>query len=298
MIDTGDERPHEPGSEHLWGESWYFDFATPDASIGGYVRLGLYPNLGVAWWWAYVVGDDRPLVAVRDHDVPLPGRSLEIRTEGLWGELTCETPHEHWSIGMEAFGVVLDDPADSYRDERGERIAVGLDLEWEERGPVYEYGFTSRYEQACRVHGEVLLGDETIDIDGSGERDHSWGVRDWWSFPWTWTAGQLDDGTAFHASGTEDVWWQGFVVSPDGDLRQIDRFSSPTTLGRDDLPERASFTVADLRLDVEPVGHAPVLLVAEDGRLGRFPRALCRFTSDDGRAGVGWAEWNQPPPVT
>ena len=298
-----DERRHIPGSERLWGESWYFDFAQPDGSLGGYVRLGLYPNLGVAWWWAYVVGEGRPLVAVRDHDVPLPTQGLEIRTEGLWGELLCETPHEHWSIGMEAFGVALDDPTESYRGERGDRVAVGLDLEWEERGPVYPYALTSRYEQACRVTGEVLIGDETIDVDAVGERDHSWGVRDWWSFGWTWTAGQLDDGTAFHAAGTHldegTVWKAGFVLTGERPLEDIETFTASTDLGGDGLPTRARFGVGSIgALDVTPLAFAPVRLDSDDGRVSRFPRALCRFAAPtDGRTGVGWTEWNQPQPT-
>ena len=37
---------------------------------------------------------------------------------------------------------------------------------------------------------------------------------------------------------------------------------------------------------------------APDGRVSRFPRSLCRFTEADGRRGVGWTEWLQPPPAT
>ena len=35
-----------PATERLWGESWYFDFTNREGTLGGYVRLGLYPNLG------------------------------------------------------------------------------------------------------------------------------------------------------------------------------------------------------------------------------------------------------------
>jgi hypothetical protein len=298
-VTNADELAHAPDPDPLWGESWYFDFAQPDGSFGGYVRLGLYPNSKRAWWWAYLVGDGRPLVVVRDHDVPLPTQGLEVRTEGLWGELVCETPHEHWSIGMEAFGVALEHPADAYRGERGERVAVGLDLEWEERGPVYPYGMTTRYEQACRVTGEVLIGDESIDVDAVGERDHSWGVRDWWAFPWTWTAGQLDDGSAFHAAGTHlhgaTVWKAGFVASEESTIEDIESFTTSTTLGAEGFPTAATFGVGSLGdLAVTPLGFGPIELVAPDGRVSRFPRAMCRFTSADGRSGGGWTEWNQP----
>ncbi|MER3453409.1 MAG: hypothetical protein C4321_09835 [Chloroflexota bacterium] len=297
-MTPADEGVHAPGTEALWGESWYFDFAAPDGSVGGYVRLGLYPNLGVAWWWACVVGEGRRPVLVRDHEVALPKPgSLEVRAEGLWGELICETPHEHWSVGMEARGVALDDPADAYRGERGEPVAVGLDLEWEAAGPVYAYSLTSRYEQACDVHGEVLVGDERIVFAGPGERDHSWGVRDWWVFPWVWTAGALNDGTRFHAAGTDSLWHAGFVLTPQGVLEEVGQFRVETRTGAEELPRGARMELDGLALDVTAVAHGPLLLEAADGRRSRFPRALCRFTASDGRAGVGWTEWNRPVSV-
>lgn len=296
---AGREFRHEPDGNALWNESWYFDFAADDGSLGGYVRLGLVPGLNVAWFWAYLVGEDRPLVAVRDHDVPLPrGKTLEVRTSGLWSALHCETPDEHWSIGLEAFGVALDDPAEAYGQERGERVALGLDLEWEGDAPVFPYPGVSRYEQACRVHGEVLVGDERIAFEGSGERDHSWGRRDWWSFPWTWTSGRLDDGTAFHGVRVgpgEQAYQTGFVAT-DGSLEPLASVGVATTKGDEGLPASAALTLDGLDLSVEPYRHAPVLLVSPDGRRSRFPRTLCRYTdAGGGRSGWGWTEWLQPP---
>jgi len=78
MADRDDEGRHRPGPGRLWEESYAFDFAAGDGSLGGYVRLGLRPADGVAWYWAAVVGPDRPLVLVRDHDVPLPGGSAAL----------------------------------------------------------------------------------------------------------------------------------------------------------------------------------------------------------------------------
>ena len=57
-----DEARHEPGDEPLWAESWYLDFVDADNAIAGYVRLSIQPELGRAWYWACVVGPDRPLV--------------------------------------------------------------------------------------------------------------------------------------------------------------------------------------------------------------------------------------------
>jgi hypothetical protein len=306
QLTPADEREHPAGPERLWGESWYFDFADRDGTLGGYVRLGVYPNLGVAWYWACVVGEGRPLVTVIDHDVrpPKPG-SLEIRADGLWADHTVEDPYEHLSLGCEAFAVGVDDPAEVYGDLRGDRVPFGLDLEWETDGAVYPWIGTSRYEVPCTVHGEVLVGDEVIAFDGVGQRDHSWGVRDWWSVGWVWTAGWLADGTRFHTTRVRvpglEAFAPGYVQAPGGRPQQIEVCTADEDLGPEGLPTAASITCGELDLAVEPVAFAPVHLVDDEGgtvRTSRFPRALCRFEAADGRRGVGWTEWNQPQAPT
>ena len=250
---ASDEHRHEPGPEELWNESWYFDWTNADGTLGGYVRLGLYPNLGLSWYWACLVGSGRPLVTVIDHDAPLPaGRSFELRTEGLWADQTIETPLDHLSLGCEAFAVALDDPAAVYGDLRGDRVPFGLDLEWETDGGTYAYpGGVTRYEVPCRVHGEILVGDERIDFDGWGQRDHSWGVRDWWTMGWQWTAGRLDDGTRFHATHVTlddtPVFWTGYVQPPGGPLTAVALVDRDQDLGPEGLPTGGRCRFDDLR---------------------------------------------------
>jgi len=295
-----DEARHDPGPEELWSESWYFDFVDAAGTIGGYMRLGLYPNLGTAWYWACVVGEGRRLVTVIDHEVPLPTvRSMEVRAEGLWADHTVETPLDHMSLGAEAFATALDDPSDTYGSLRGDRVPLGFDLEWETDGGTYAYPGVTRYEVPCLVHGEILVGDESIAFDGWGQRDHSWGVRDWWTLGWCWWSGRLDDGTRFHgthvALGDEPVYATGYVQPSGRELEPVSSVSRSEVVGDHGFPSSAKVGLDELRLDVEPVAFAPVLLTAPDGRRSRFPRALCRFReSGGGRGGVGWAEWNQP----
>jgi hypothetical protein len=301
MATTKDEGRHEPGGEELWNESWYFDFAAPDGSIGGYVRLGLYPGLGVAWYWGYLVRRDEQLLAVRHHEAKIPkGEILEVREDGLWSQLHCETPNEHWSLGLETFAVGLDDPATAYGDERGDKVPLGLDLEWEATAPVYDYPGVTRYEQSCLVSGEILIGNQAVSFDGWGQRDHSWGVRDWWRTGWVWTAGRLDDGTSFHATKVESDTFDyepGYVVpGGDGDLETASQFK-PTyewVGGEPGFPGVTAMPLHDLDLTCTPLHLAPIRLDAPDGRSGRFPRALCRFDAADGRTGYGWTEWNRP----
>ena len=135
------------------------DFADARAEVAGFVRLATSATGAV--FWTYLVVPDRGVIVVRDHAVPVPRQGLEIRADGLWAELVCETPGEHWTFGLEAFGVALDDPLaaplDSWGAEIGDRTAVGLDLEWE----------AQRSRQGV-VHGEILVARERIPFTGGG----------------------------------------------------------------------------------------------------------------------------------
>jgi hypothetical protein len=201
-------------------------------------------------------------------------------------------------VQLEAFAVALEDPLDAYHGERGDKVAIGFDLEWEATAPIYRYPVLARYEQSCKVSGEILIGNEAIDFTGFGQRDHSWGVRDWWTTGWIWTAGRLDDGTAFHALKVHTDRFDfepGYVVR-EGELTPLRGFK-PTFAPDPDtgLPGETAMPLDDLVMTASPVAFAPLLLEAPDGRVARFPRGLCRFSTADGRAGYGWTEWSRPP---
>jgi hypothetical protein len=289
---SADEGRHPPAAHPGWEESWALDFATVDGSLGGVVRLGLLPEQGRSRVWACLVGEGRRLVTMVEPDAPLPrAGSLDLRCEGLWVDLVCETPLTHWSVGLEAFGVALDEPADAYRGLRGERIGLGLDLEWETTGPVARTGpgpagGEGAYLVPCEVHGEVLVGAEVLTFEGWGTRRHTWGVAGWWGEPWSAAAGRLDDGTRWYAEvlGDAGAGAAGAAVRA-GD----DGASQP-----EGLPSRASVAVGELALQLEPLHPAPVPDPSPDGGPGRLALALCRTTAGDGRRGAAWAAWNQP----
>jgi hypothetical protein len=263
-VEAADEGRHRPDGAPGWEESWYLDFAAADGSLGGYVRLGLHPADGAAWFWAGVVGAGPRLVTVRDHEVPLPtGPGLEVRASGLWTEPVCETPLEHWSVGLEAFGVALDDPHEAWGRERGDPWALGLDVEWEALGPCAPVpaATATGYSQACAVSGDLLVGTRRFQLDCTGVRVHVWGPRDW-AAPWSWAAGVLSDGTAFAA---------GDAVASE--------------VGTDGLLRSAEIDTGTERVRATAVAHAPVLIPGA----ARLARALCRYGAG-ARGGYGWLE--------
>jgi hypothetical protein len=109
-------------------------------------------DTGVQVW---VYRPDGKPVAVIEPDARPRDDGRSIRAEGLWLSVTEESAG-HWSVGFEAFGLELDDPDDAF----GMPIPVGLDLEWEDDPDA----------ASCRVTGEVLVGEESISVDGRGSR--------------------------------------------------------------------------------------------------------------------------------
>ena len=300
-----DEHRHTPDDSMHWNESFYLDWFSEDLSLGGYVRIGFNPGLGTVWYWACLVGPDRPLITVIENDIPMPKSptSLELRHDGLWADHVVETPLEHMSINLESFALVLDDAAEVYHDGRGDRIPFGFELDFHTDRAAYQWpAVTPRYEIPCRVDGRILVGDEEIEFDGWGQRDHSWGAaRDWWALGWSWTAGRLDDGTRWHTAGgffgEDSVWGVGYEL-PAGstEFRESDEVRTRSELGREGLATVNTTAFGDLDLTFEPLAFSPVLLVHPDGREARFPRAMARVTdAATGRIGGGWIEWNQPP---
>jgi hypothetical protein len=299
VVDPANEVRHVAESEQLWQESWYADVVAPDGSLAGYVRLGLYPNLGDAWWHVAIVGPGRPVVVCQRDDLPVPPDGLAISAEGVDVELAVDDALMSFTVRGAMTGARHGSPADIYDGKPGESVRIELDLTWATDGTPYQYAVTTRYEIPCAVTGTVTIDGEELRLDGPGQRDHSWGVRDWWSFGWSWSAAHLDDGTHTHLTEVRadgGPFYAGYVQR-DGELTPAGGGAVSEDLGEHGLPTRASVEHNDLALSVEPLGFGPILLTSPDGRVGRFPRASARFTAADGRSGLGWIEWNQPPAI-
>jgi hypothetical protein len=133
--------------------TWSLEFSNDDGITGSF-SLTLPDDTAPATFSARLALPDVGVVVVHDDDVAPPrGDQLVVRAEGLWAELVCETAGEHWSFGLEAFGVRFDDEQEAATSDRGERVALGFDLEW---------------ETPDRVYGVILLGRRQIEFDGTG----------------------------------------------------------------------------------------------------------------------------------
>ncbi|MFN3219482.1 MAG: hypothetical protein ACE367_23575 [Acidimicrobiales bacterium] len=216
-IGRVDESPHQPGSEPGWSEWWSAAWWSRDATIGGSVRLEVFPRLGRSWLWATCIGPWRRTVSVHEPDAPLPRTdSLELRSSGLWVDLIAQTPGVHFTVGLEAFGIGMDDPAEGFGRGWGERVPLGLDLEWETTAPATPLDGDAGYAIGCVAHGEVLVGSEAFDLDGWGVRSHGWGETAAWTSAEAWAVDGGGMPVAVSPADDEILAWAGApVASPD-----------------------------------------------------------------------------------
>jgi hypothetical protein len=133
------------------GERYALTFGEP--GLSGEIVLAVDRVEGRASYQAILeLGAEHGVIAVRDDEVPPPrGSLLEVRADGLWAEVVHEA-NDHWSFGLEAFGLRFDTVAEARTADVGDRVPVGYDLEWD-RG---------------RVVGELLVLRTRIAVDTVG----------------------------------------------------------------------------------------------------------------------------------
>ena len=187
-----DDYTHELGPEPNFNESMYFNFFDPSQAIGGFVRLGNRANEGRAEMTVCIyLKDGRVLFAFKraeiSHNDAFDAGGL--RFEVIEPSERLRTVYEGGVIELEN-PKALSDPGKAFKESPRRRIS--LDLEHVACGPMYggpskreaekeaEKQFAkAHYEQHMHVTGRLDLGDEQVEIDGYGLRDHSWGPRYW-----------------------------------------------------------------------------------------------------------------------
>lgn len=189
---------------------------------------------------------------------------------------------------------------------QGERLAVEFDFE--ALHPAYgyhshpdgcpQYFADNRFEQSGRVKGTITIDGRRIAFDNLGQRDHSWGTRNWGvNYHYKWFHATTPD-AAIHFFKMEYLGrslTRGYVYK-DGHMSQI-----------------TSVDVVDFHLNEDMI-HTAIEVVAHDiaGRSTRivgqrfahqvYPidainilNEVAMTTEVDGKPGVGWCEmyWDQ-----
>ena len=165
-----------------------------------------------------------------------------------------DPPTRSVSDGLRVAGLTftMDDPLGSWRIQlEGPRP---VDLTWTAITPIVDFhqGFAGdgeqeqeHFEQSGRVTGGWDT-DKRREIDGWGQRDKSWGVRDWNGIEgWDWIAAQFDENLSFNATRTRinGVEQSAGYVYDGGSRPSGDRRADRLPVGDEHLPDSAFIVV-------------------------------------------------------
>jgi hypothetical protein len=245
-------------------------FGDARADLYGIARLGLADNGASGLAILFHGGEPVAVKAEGGVEAGEPVSWDEVSAAGLDTEVV--EPLRAWRLQFASDEASLD------LDLR----ALGAVAELDPGDPVAQTGGMTGFEQACRVTGSAIVGGRRIDVDGLGQRGHSWGAPDWDRIALARTvAAWLDDELAVSLT----------AIRPAGAKHHEDERVAATILDRDPESgaERAT-PVLDARLSTTYDGDGRQraagleLYVDEEG----FPRraageVLCGTTLDLGR---------------
>ena len=218
------EYTHSPKtSDPLFNDSWYFNFFDTDNAVGGFTRIGRLPNQNSVNGILFIFnGKDEVLMLNQGGALPPDADALRA------GTIRYEIVEPLKQLRLISSGKMLrlSDPSLMLDHAKLQRyitpdtfVPVEMDITFSGLAPVHNFkniyfrglarrmiekrfGLTdlrrvrrvasSHYEQVGGYKGQLVIGDKTMTINGTGHRDHSWGLRDWTAPKgWTWLTMQF-----------------------------------------------------------------------------------------------------------
>lgn len=159
-------------------ESWWWWASSADSSAGAFVGFEMRGSRYD--YWAGVVRVDEPYLYIEELDGADGRGGLEIKPAQMWADHTCEVAFGQWSLGNEAYGVLLEDPNEAWHRAYGTVVPVTFDIEWYAAGDAVDLApstpGTGGYEQVGEVDAQIELTDGILAFTGPGRRVHVWGA--------------------------------------------------------------------------------------------------------------------------
>jgi hypothetical protein len=298
---AGSDAIHRFGNHIDWNESFYFNFYDIKNDICGFMRIGLRPNHNEKTMFCYFLMPDGSIVGSRDSE---PLKDLELSVRGLRYKMTI--PEKRWTLGLSSMMSKTSGPSIG-------RHKVSFALEFESINKMFDYrecasgskenilgmAVAEHVEQFGRVKGSLVVGDKEYNIEGLGERDHSWGVRDWVApTMWIWLSCECSDKYAFNLTKLiveEGVVDAGFIHKNDMNI-PIVRSNIETTYDPDGDPLQLRMTLFDkdgraYGVSAEVMRNAKIPFTGGDGTVTSIMHeGLARYTIDR-KIGYGIVEF-------
>ena len=300
--------PHDP-ADVSWNESWFHDWTSADGTEAGHCRIGWMPARAQVWVWLFLRRGDA-WYSLECCDLPAASFSpatQQLKTPSLTLSRTVLEPLHTSTLSVQAMLRRRSGP------DTDEHLPASVQLRFEAVAPPHSPGesvlgehagvplTTNRFEQPVKVSGTISIGGNSIDFSGRGERDHSWGPRDW-RMHWTFVTlngeerqlqaadVELFPGMCLQLGYLQDATGGHEIAQVAFDLDWPDDPIHPPKTGRLNLKTDDGNALCGT---ITALGSTPIDLsaVLKPAWRYRYHRSQIRFVPADGGAPViGWLE--------
>jgi len=308
-VKPEDDYTHPLGPEQNFNESVYFNFFDRAENRGGFIRMGNRANEGYAEMTVIVYNSDgsaffnykKPEISHNDA-WNAGGARVEVITPGE----QIRTVYEGSALHMED-PRAMQDPSSAFKSNPFRKMT--LDLMHFGVGPLYGHVGSpeddndfarAHYEQHMRVSGTLQIeGEEPIEINGHGLRDHSWGPRYWQSIrSYRWITGNFGDDLGMVISRVGDrrggMFHKGDQFLRITDL-ELDTQYEPGTRFHTGLDAKVTLENGDVHLlRGEVKGFIP-LRNRRSEQITYIGEGMTEYTLDNDRVGYGLSEYLDQP---
>lgn len=175
-----DDYFHKPTKHKAWRESFYFNWVDLETQISGFTTIGIVPHVPRREFVFALFIEGTPEFYFNEYKAPIP---KDFNTAMSDGTLSYELvkPHTDWRI--------------HYSSPR-----LSAEIHWQGRFPPGDFGKGSgtswgrHLEQSGQITGHIELPEGRVHhFLGLGQRDKSWGVRNWHIEEWFALHAQFDE---------------------------------------------------------------------------------------------------------
>ena len=306
---------HTPNNHPEWNESFYFCFSDRENKLNAMTRLGLKPNKDEAMTFFLVFLPDGSVAGYRDtegihgdwgsHEWIAKGMKFTPNKDGTW--------HYTYTGPM----IQVEKPGDFPRASQDKSLIKAvlptrMDIHFKPIHPEYEYSEhmtpesleigkkagDEHWEQIGLIEGTLTLGKTSYKISRQiGQRDHTYGVRDWtgvgdWLYYVVWFNETLAANPAAIVMEDGRVSWGGFIYKdgvnqPILEMRVLDQQFYDGVIPISSKLELVTADGETHLLEGKAGPTVPLPFFDASGKMSVLSQCFGEFTLDDVKGGYG-----------
>jgi len=290
---------HSKGNHIEWNESYYFSFYDKKNDICAFMRIGLKPNKFLKNIFCFFMMPDGSYVGLKEDDKYED--DLLIAKNLKFNKIE---PEKKWNL-------VYDGKLMNFADRHF--VDASFDINFESLNEIFDYRdcvsgikekisqsvASEHLEQFGKATGKLNIGGNIYSIEGLGERDHSWGTRDW-NAPkmWIWLTCQFSEDLALNVTQltvSEGVVDAGFIHI-NGENIPLIKATIDTKYAKDGAPEKFKMELVDKKgnlhkVDAKIIKNVKLLFTSCNGKKQSIMHETLSEYQMDGKTGYGIAEY-------